>query len=328
MKFFQIFIITSLFTALSFYSSVSIAQYKNATAPVRDLRATQNQYGLDPNSTLLSRVTTTPDDIIKEFKGIGALPTEHQLTREEVQIVSKAFAALPPLHQRVLNQHLKSISFLDNMPNTAFTSPITRKQGINLYHIAFRSGILHQTISQWVTEKERTCFAGGDSSISVSIQAGMLSALTYVMLHESTHVLDGSLQLISTNAIAGKPQLNEFTAGFSKGIWKNINALDWPFKDSAVVRSRFRGGHPFKSDEADRVYNGLSQTPFVSLYGTASWHEDLAELLTVYHLNQILRQPFRLVITKNGNEVFSYEPMKSAVVKGRIKFLKYFYTKL
>lgn len=209
------------------------------------------------------------------------------------------------------------------MPNTALTAPVTKDEGVSLYHIAFRSGILHQTISEWITWKERTCFAGGDSAITVSVQAGILSALTYLMLHEGTHVVDGSLHLISTDTV----QPNAFTKAFAKGIWKNIFTHKWSFKDSIVVKSPFRpNGRRFLTTEATSVYKGLSQTPFVSLYSTASWHEDLAELLTVYHLTDILRQPFRFVVSQNGKEIFSYEPMNNIWVKKRTGLLKRFYT--
>ena len=328
MKFFQLLTFTCILTVLSCATTKNFAQKIKAKAPTEELRATQKQYHLDPNSSWLSRVAKTPDDIIKMFIDAGISPTEHKLSTKEINIISQAFATLPPLHQQVLRQHLKSVSFLDNMPNTALTSPVTNNNGANLYHITFRAGILRQTISDWVTEKERTCYSGGDSTISVSIQAGLLSALTYVLLHESTHVLDGALQLMSTDTIAGKPRLSKFTAGFSKGIWKNSNKHYWLFKDSTVVKNRFRpGGRLFVPNEATKVYEGLSQTPFVSLYSTASWHEDLAELLTVYHLTKRYKQPFRIVVRQYGKEIFQYEPMKSALVLKRISLLNCFYTK-
>ncbi|MBS7567040.1 hypothetical protein KHS38_21730 [Mucilaginibacter sp. Bleaf8] len=292
------------------------------------LREIQRQYNLIPDRPLLSRVAATPDDIIKKFQDAGMSPTEHQLNKEETEIVATALAALPPLHQQVLRQHLKSISFLDNMPNTALTSPVTKDEGINLYHITFRAGILHQTISEWATEKEHTCFSGSDSTISVSVQAGILNALTYILLHESTHVVDGSLQLLSADTIAGKLQPNAFTASFSKGVWKNINTHDCPFTDSIVIKSRFRpGGRRFLTAEAVKVYKALCQTPFVSLYSTASWHEDLAELLTIYHLTQTLKQPFRFVVSQYGKEIYSYEPMANTFIKKRLALLKRFYSK-
>lgn len=322
-------IISSLLLPVIIFFTIPIcAAQKIGRYESKNLRSVQKTYALDPNSTLLSRVSATPDDVIRRFLEAGMSPAEHRLTDEERVTVSKAIALLPPLHQRVLKQHLKSMSFLDNMPNTALTSPVAIKKGVNLYHITFRAGILHQTITDWVNEKERTCFADGDSTVKVSIQAGLLSAFTYILLHEGTHVVDGSLQFNTVDTVAGKPVPNAFIAGFSKDIWKNYNTPIWPFPDSVIIKSRFRqGGRLYKNAEAIRVYQGLSKTPFVSLYSTASWHEDLAELLTVYHLTSRLKQPFRITVAKDGKGLFSYEPMQSAAVRKRIGLLSYFYSK-
>ncbi|RZJ74214.1 MAG: hypothetical protein EOO45_09175 [Flavobacterium sp.] len=260
------------------------------------------------------------------FRDAGISPTEHMLTNEEKRIVVKAFAALPPMHQRVLKQHLKSISFLDNMPNTALTSCIVKEDSVNLYHITFRAGVLHQTISEWATEKERSCFTRNDTSYNISIEAGLLNAITYVLLHEGTHVIDGSVQLISIDSIAGSSKPNAFTTAFSKGIWGNINIIGWTVKDSTLLSNRFRpGGQPLPPSEANHVYKALGTTPFVSLYATASWHEDLAELFTIYHLTTFLHQPFKVIVRKNSEEIFRYEPMKNPAVAERKKLLACFY---
>lgn len=67
MKFSQILIIT----VLSFAASCSIAQTKGVAAATTGLRAIQKKYGLNPSSALLSRVATTPDDIIRQFRDAG-----------------------------------------------------------------------------------------------------------------------------------------------------------------------------------------------------------------------------------------------------------------
>lgn len=311
-----------------FVSLNSFAQRNIKEGTSMTLLEVQKKYDLDPSRPLLKRISKTPDKVIKMFRDAGMSPTEHQLTKEEVAIVASAISALPPLHQRVLKQHLKSISFLDNMPNTALTSTITKDESVNLYHITFRAGILHQNITEWVNEKEATCFSGGDSTISVSIQAGLLKALTYVLLHEGTHVVDGSMHLISADSVAGKPRMNDFTREFSKGIWSDIKTLQWPVKDSLVFKSRFRpGGRRYLYTEASQVYAELVKTPFVSLYGTASWHEDLAELLTVYHLTRVYTQPFRITIKRSGKVVQEFEPIRSAFAQKRLKLLRHFYGK-
>ncbi|MGY3211869.1 hypothetical protein [Mucilaginibacter sp. HD30] len=313
--------ILCLFVSLNSFAQQNIKKGTSMT-----LLEVQKKYDLDPSRPLLKRISRTPDKVIKMFQDAGMLPTEHQLTNEEEIIVASEISALPPLHQRVLKQHLKSISFLDNMPNTALTSTITTDGSVNLYHITFRAGILHQNITEWVNEKEATCFSGGDSTLLVSIQAGKLEALTYVLLHEGTHVVDGSMHLISADSEAGKPHMNDFTRKFSNGIWSNINTLQWPVKDSLVFKSRFRrGGRQFLNIEASQVYAELVKTPFVSIYSTASWHEDLAELLTVYHLTKVYKQPFRITIKRSGTVVEEYKPMSSTFVKHRLELLRRFY---
>jgi hypothetical protein len=42
-------------------------------------------------------------------------------------------------------------------------------------------------------------------------------------------------------------------------------------------------------------------------------------------LTEVLGQPYRIVIRKEGNDVFAYEPMKSDLVRGRLGQMKRFY---
>ena len=302
------------------------AQSSKPIYPHAELIATQKKFRLNPKSSLVSRLAKTPDDVMAIFRQAGMSPTDHKMTSDEMRILSEAIAVLPPLHRHVLKQHLKSISFVDNMPNTAITAPVTEDSATKLYHIAFRAGILHQTISEWVTEKEISCYTRRDSTFSVSINAGLMSALTYLLLHEGTHVVDGSLGLLSTDTIAGRPVHNQFRANFSKNTWSDMRTHIWPFPDSLVVKNIFRPrGRRFDLTEAERVYMGLSQTTFISLYGSASWHEDLAELLTIYHLTKMRNQPFQVIVRKNGNEIFRYEPVSSPAVMRRFPQLDFFY---
>ncbi|WP_176844527.1 hypothetical protein ACRQ5D_04810 [Mucilaginibacter sp. P25] len=91
------------------------------------------------------------------------------MTDQEKVIVQKAFVLLPPLHQRTLKIHLKSISVLDDMPNTALTVTLNSRDSSRKYHIAIRAAILKPSISEWLTEKETSCFdtTGGKFNIAV-----------------------------------------------------------------------------------------------------------------------------------------------------------------
>jgi hypothetical protein len=279
------------------------------------------QATLDTTSKLELRVRETPDDVLQRFHDAGMSPKQHELTADEHLIVAKAFSLLPPLHQRILKTHLRSISFLDDMPNTALTSTLNADESFRLYHITIRAAILKQTVSEWLTEKERTCFEA-DSSLQIFVEGGSLNALVYVLMHESTHVADGSLQLTPGLQPTTKAPMNDFITG----IWQERTVALPAFRDSLFDSIRYRsGGKVLPASKALAVYKSLKRKPFVSLYGSSSWHEDLAEYLTVYDFTHILKQPFRIVVKENNKEVFAYEPMKSELVKSRIKLMDRFY---
>ena len=270
---------------------------------------------------LNDRVGLTPDDIILNFQEMGMYPVNHILTSSEQEVIEQAFDALPPLHQKILKDHLYSISFLDNMPNTALTSPVGESEENKMFTITFRSEILHQTISEWATWKENSLYIP-DSDYQVVVDAGDLNALVYILLHEATHVLDDVLG-ISTQAIEADTLV--IPSEFSRETWVSINKPKEEFRKSILETTRFRGGGPIAMSLAAEVYQSLQETAFVSLYGMASWHEDLAELATIHHLTNMLGQPYHILVINNGKEIFRFEPMESHEVQQRVHHLDLFY---
>ncbi|MDX2069522.1 MAG: hypothetical protein SFV55_13930 [Haliscomenobacter sp.] len=280
-------------------------------------------YAQLPNSDLVKRVLIAPESVFKLFREAEMNPVNHELTAVERAKVEKAFAILPPLYQKILKGHLHSISFMDNMPNTALTSPVESSDSIQLFNITFRAGILNETISEWATQKEYTCYdRSANPDLTISIEAGTLDALQYVLLHEATHVLDAVLNVTPHPEERGA--LVEPTP-YTKGIWYKMNVPTEPFIDSLLEKTRFRSGKTVPIALAPEIYKALRKTPFASLYGMASWFEDLAELLTIYHLTQKMNQPFRVVVKKDNLELSNFEPMKNKRVKKRLRQLAVFY---
>ncbi|WP_439558113.1 hypothetical protein [Dyadobacter sp.] len=76
---------------------------------------------------------------------------------------------------------------------------------------------------------------------------------------------------------------------------------------------------------APEVYQQLAKTPFPSLYGMAAWSEDVAELVSIYHMTTQLKQPFYIVVTKDNAEVARFKPMKNELVGRRVGQLVSFY---
>lgn len=280
-------------------------------------------YAQVPNSALAKRVLIAPESVFKMFREAEMNPVNHELTAVERAKVEKAFAILPPLYQKILKGHLLSISFMDNMPNTALTSPVESSDSIKMFNITFRAGILNETISEWATQKEYTCYdRSANPDLAISIEAGDLDALQYVLLHETTHVLDAVLNVTPHPEERG--ELVEPTP-YTKDIWYKMNIPTEPFIDSLLEKTRFRSGKTVPIALAPEIYKALGKTPFASLYGMASWFEDLAELATIYHLTHKMNQPFRIVVRKNNLELSKFEPMKNKRVKKRMGQLAFFY---
>ncbi len=219
-------------------------------------------------------------------------------------------------------RHLRELSFLDGMPNTALTSTVNPGEPFRLLDITVNAAILRQNVSQWLTQKEQTCYDVTGSPLRVYVDAGTkVDALVYVLLHEATHVVDAAGQI--TPAIAGKRTPSTFTAG----VWNELSLPVAAYRDPLRAHVRFitNGDDTLPVDRAPDVYRYLSRTPFVSLYGSRNWLDDLAEYVTVYHLTEVLKQPYRITVRNHDKEVFAYEPMKSALVRGRIGQMKQFY---
>jgi hypothetical protein len=290
-----------------FYSAFTFAQKLNSSLQK------------DPSQ----RIQIAPESVFKSFREAGMKPVNHTLTPVEKEKVNKAFTLLPPLHQRILKQHLQSISFMDNMPNTALTSPVDTSGATKMFNITFRAGLLDENISQWATWKENTCFIQeADSSYKVRVEAGKMDGIIYVLLHEATHIID-----VVTNITPHQTEANAAVkpTAFTKDIWRLMNVPAERYIDSLLEQTRFRSGKPVPISLAPDVYRQLSKTPFTSLYAMAAWSEDIAELATIYHMTTKMNQPFYIVVTKNNVELARFEPMKNVLVRQRLDQLSTFY---
>ncbi|MGS2764791.1 hypothetical protein [Sinomicrobium sp. M5D2P9] len=258
-----------------------------------------------------------------KFRDAGMDPIDHVLTDREWEVFQHSFSLLPSSYQKVLRQHLHSFSFMDHMPNTALTSPVDTTLQEKKFNITFRAGIFDETISEWATWKENMCYVPSEiNEYQIRIEAGEMNAMVYVLLHEATHIMDVVMEISpqgeKRNSLVANTPL-------TKDIWHKRNVPVEAYTDSLLETTRFRSGKPIPIAQAFEVYSTLKKTPFVSLYGMASWNEDLAELATLYHLTEKMNQPYMILVIKNGKEKFRFEPMKNELVKKRTEQLEMFY---
>lgn len=278
---------------------------------------------IDQASALESRVGEADPSILRMFADADLPPPRaHVLSDAERQSLARAFTTLPPVHQRVLRERLRRISFLDGMPNTALTSTIESEAATPVYDLVIRAGVLRESVSEFLTNKERSCFDVTGSTRTVVVEAGALEAIVYVLLHEATHMVDGALGLTPENGSSPAADAGLLTAGVWTDRLTVTSAYASPLLDGLVYR---RGGRPIPVSDAHKVYGALQRTPFVSLYASSNWHDDVAELVAWHHLTSRLGQPYRIVVRERDLEVLVYEPMASPLVQRRLRLLSPMY---
>lgn len=310
-----------LFTAMDLYAQEIVHD-----AEAHEVNATQRQFGLDPKKALTERLGETPESVLSIFREAGLSPGSHVLTDDERHKFAEAIAILPPLHQSVLKQRLRNISFLDNMPNTALTAMVTSSETYPLFDIAIRAGILHQSASEWMKEKESSCFDQRSTTFSLRTEIGNITAIQYVLLHEATHIVDATCQITPTLPSDPSIPSNHSATPFTAGVWEDARTPVNRYLDEGLLSIRFRqGGKPIEASKMKALYEALGRTPFVSLYGSSARTEDLAEYLTVYHLTQKLKQPFRISVFDGDRQVLLHAPMNSEIVRARFTLMSQFY---
>src|SRR5690606_10152724 len=76
---------------------------------------------INPSSFAVGRISDVPPEIVEGHAERGVVLSTHRLSDEERQKVLAAFDVLAPLHQTILAEHLRSLSFAEGLPNNAQT---------------------------------------------------------------------------------------------------------------------------------------------------------------------------------------------------------------
>lgn len=274
-------------------------------------------HGAAPPASLASRIAPPDRAVIERFEAAGMRAIRpHVLTPAELAQVEQALARLPALHRRVLDTHLRHLSFVDGVPGqgTALTSQVGDSAR---FDITLRASALHETLAHFLTTKERRLFEADASGHTVTIEADGADALTYLLLHEATHVLDMSMTLTERQGNA-----------FGNGIWLAPTAqgripLAPGLAASPAAATRFRGAGPIAASRARTHYDALAQTPFVSFYATAAPGEDLAELVAWQVISRRHGHTLSIAVhDADGVLLERYEPMRFPAVEARLPLVE------
>ncbi len=347
--------VLSLLVLILGFGRISTAQDDdNDPIPSNRLVETWRKHAVDPESPLESRLKDPSQqvyDLINFFRRPlenmlidttskrplpsgplrGPTPSPHRLSEAEQTQLQAAIELLPPRHRDVLRWRLRSIMFVDAMVVGGTVLPSNLGESEPLYDIAINASVFGQTASEWVTHKEQSIYLEG-SLWTVRVDLGkQLDALSYVLLHEATHLVDNCevmAEFIQTQRVRGLGTIRRMFPKpnpFLDGVWDRNN-LDPKY--GAPVLKQIQFYVPERTITAHGIldiYATLANTPLASLYSARSPEEDLAEFTTLYHWTEILHQPYRIIIQVEGAEIMTYEPMKSDLVRARFGAIRRFY---
>ncbi|MCU0821531.1 MAG: hypothetical protein MUC95_03540 [Spirochaetes bacterium] len=294
-----------------------------------------DNFKFNPDSEYYQRVSDPPPFIMKYIRELDKKEyTSYKITKEDLEKIENSYRQLPSLLQRMLKERVLEIYFINNFMGSGMTDWLV-DSGRKLYFVMYFNPItLKMNMSEWLIYKEKTCFIDDMSDMDISIDAGKkYSAFLGILLHEAVHVADYTIHItpfVEENtrilSVVNGEKIKE--SQFVNGTWVDIElpAGKFDFKEREKISFYGLGGSPkLKISDAVNIYAVLSSTPFVSLYGSMSWAEDLSEFLLFYHLTQKLGQPYTITVLKNGKSVYQLEPMKGPDVQKRIRLMDIFY---
>jgi hypothetical protein len=300
---------------------------------------------------LWQRVQSAPDFLMQYLVDLDNMPSYKPYTPTAKQLaeISNYFEMLPPLHKKVMQERLIGVYFVSTFMGGGMTDLCIDDKGEVYFFIVFNPETLLYPFSDWVTMKDETCFIPSVTAdkipvldkpvtysankINISLN-GNYSGFFYILLHEGTHGVDyvkGITPYVENFCKNMKIYFNlpvKETSDFTKNVWDGIKSpvpqYDFPLRKSITVYG-WGGGPKIPVKDALGVYRSLAGTPFVTLYGTTAWAEDLAEFVTYYHLTQKLGHTYMITVMSNGKTVFTYSPMTNELVKARFDSVQLFY---
>ena len=169
-----------------------------------------------------------------------------------------------------------------------------------------------------------------DAFTEIRVDCGKtIPGFYYILLHESAHAVDYVLNITPFVDEEYKKHLNikKTKTEFTKNCWAGYNIPKGRFMFAKRVSFYGMDKQKLKASEAVAVYKDLARSPFASLYGSMSWAEDLAELVTFYHIAHTLKQPYAIHVVHKKKKIFSVYPMEAAAVIERLPLLETFYSR-
>ena len=276
-------------------------------------------FNFDPSVPLEDRIGAPPPFLLEWLKDADQMPTykAYTVSPEEKKKVAAALAALPPKMKKVFKARLVGIYFVENLIGNGMSNVLLGPDGKNYAWTAINPTGLSRTVSQILSVKEDSLFKKHGT---VSVDCGApLPGVFYTLAHEATH---------DYNYIKGlTPYVNPYWYQVFNGttppanspwdVWAGFDRpekrFDFARRDELLFGAPEGEGN-FEAADAVKLYSALRNSPFMSLYGSKNWSEDIAELVAYSFLKRETGHP--CVVKYPGPAgVLNYTPGKRAALR-------------
>lgn len=273
-------------------------------------------YRYDPALTLEDRIGPPPPGLLEEYRKMDGRPDYrgYSPSAEEKKLVVDYLRMMPPAVERIFREKCAGLYFVSGFTGNGMTSWVADSSGTLYFSMVLNPAALTQSLSETLTEREKSCFIPAEGW-AVSVDAGKkYRGLAYALFHEAAHAVD-YIKGLTPFVEPGMPDKVRAPfrgdGGLFTGAWKDYSL---PKKKNDYAGRRkitfygLGGGPRLGFAGAPELYKGLLRSPFISLYGSRSWAEDLSELVAYGLITGKLGQPYRITLSSPGSEEV-LEPM-------------------
>lgn len=251
----------------------------------------------------------------------------YELSELEKKTLNDELAKLPGLTQKILKERTVGIYFVKNLWGSGITDYIINSNGEIYTFIAINPALFKMNLGDWLSNRDSSCFIKDNFDYEIRFKVPeKATAIQGVLLHETTHVVDYVLKITPypENGFSEYNRKIKPLSTFTDNIWRGITSSC--YDNTFILRDKitfygFNHGPMIKMSEAVTVYSQLESTPFISLYGSQSWAEDVAEYVMYYQLTKQFKTELSMQIFNptSGKLYYTLEITNRPQVKDRFK---------
>jgi hypothetical protein len=276
----------------------------------------ENYSFFNPESSLADRVIPAPGFILTYLKNMDK--------RDDYEV----YTPTDKEHKKVLKKRLVGIYFIKNFLGSGMADFVLDKKETIYCNLFINSATLQNDISSWMTLRENSCFSEEDPEKADAIRivqdcGNEYTGFMYILLHETTHVVDYvcSITPYVSNAIKEIFKKKHVHTRFTQDVWDTyytpVKEYDYELRPEITFYG-MGGGPKISKKDAETLYRRCGETPFASVYGSQNWSDDLAEFVTWHHYTGVLNQPYEIRIYQGDVLMHTFKPMEREKVRQRV----------